>query len=86
MEKRNSRSHFKIELDVLKPKKSYETEKEALKIARFLNTQENIIHKMIAYKCSTCGKWHIGNNGSELTEEDRIHYRKLLQREQKWGI
>lgn len=86
MEKRNSRSHFKIELGVLKPKKSYETEKEALKIARFLNTQENIIHKMIAYKCSTCGKWHIGNNGSELTEEDRMHYRKLLQREQKWGI
>ena len=86
MEKRNSRSHFKIELGVLKPKKSYETEKDALKIARFLNTQENIIHKMIAYKCSTCGKWHIGNNGSELTEEDRIHYRKLLQREQKWGI
>ena len=86
MEKRNSRSHFKIELGVLKPKKSYATEKEALKIARFLNTQENIIHKMIAYKCSTCGKWHIGNNGSELTEEDRIHYRKLLQREQKWGI
>lgn len=86
MEKRNSRSHFKVELGVLKPKKSYETEKEALKIARFLNTQENIIHKMIAYKCSTCGKWHIGNNGSELTEEDRIHYRKLLQREKKWGI
>lgn len=86
MEKRNSRSHFKVELGVLKPKKSYETEKEALRIARFLNTKENIIHKMIAYKCSTCGKWHIGNNGSELTEEDRIHYRKLLQREQKWGI
>ena len=86
MEKRNSRSHFKVELGVLKPKKSYETEKEALKIARFLNTQENIIHKMIAYKCSTCGKWHIGNNGSELTEEDRLHYKKLLQRERKWGI
>lgn len=86
MEKRNSRSHFKIEFGVLKPKKSYETEKDALKIARFLNTQENIIHKMIAYKCSTCGKWHIGNNGSELTEEDRIHYKNLLQRERKWGI
>jgi hypothetical protein len=86
MEKRNSRSHFKVELGVLKPKKSYETEKEALKIARFLNTQENIIHKMIAYKCSTCGKWHIGNNGSELTEEDRLHYKKLLQRERKWGF
>ena len=86
MEKRNSRSHFKIELGVLKPKKSYETEKEALRIARFLNTKENIIHKMIAYKCSTCGKWHVGSNDKELTEEDRKHYRKLLQREQKWGF
>ena len=86
MEKRNSRSHFKIELGVLKPKKSYETEKEALNIARFLNTKENIIHKMIAYKCSTSGKWHVGSNDKELTEEDRIHYRKLLQRTQKWGF
>ena len=86
MEKRSSRSHFKIELGVLKPKKSYETEKEALNIARFLNTKENIIHKMIAYKCSTCGIWHVGRNDKELTEEDRIHYRKLLQREQKWGF
>ena len=49
MEKRNSRSHFKIELGVLKPKKSYETEKEALSIARFLNTKENIIHKTSSF-------------------------------------
>ena len=86
MEKRSSRSHFKIEFGVLKPKKSYETEKDALKIARFLNTKENIIHKMVAYKCLTCGKWHVGSNDKELTEEDRIHYRKLLQRERKWRI
>lgn len=86
MEKRSSRSHFKIEFGVLKPKKSYETEKDALKIARFLNTKENIIHKMVAYKCSVCGKWHVGGNDKELTEEDRIHYKKLLQREQKWRI
>lgn len=86
MEKRSSRSHFKIEFGVLKPKKSYETEKDALKIARFLNTKENIIHKMVAYKCLVCEKWHIGSNDKELTEDDRIHYRKLLQRERKWGI
>ena len=37
MEKRNSRSHFKIELGVLKPKKSYETEKEAFSRMVVLN-------------------------------------------------
>ena len=86
MEKRNNRSHFKIEFGVLKPKKSYETEKDALKIARFLNTKENIIHKMVAYKCSVCGKWHVGSNSTELSKDDKIYYKKLLQREQKWGF
>lgn len=86
MEKRENRSHFKLECGKLIPKKSYNTEKEALKIARFLNTKENIIHKMVAYKCSTCGKWHIGSNNSELTEEDRTHYKYLLEREKKLGI
>ena len=37
MEKRCNRTHFKNECGELKPKKSYNTEKEALKIARFLS-------------------------------------------------
>lgn len=71
-EKRNARSHFKIGLDGVKvPKRAYATEMDALTTARFLNTRPNVIHKMIAYKCTTCGKWHIGRTFKELTEKDR---------------
>jgi len=61
------------------PKKSYETEQEAVTLARFLNSKENVIHKMVAYKCSKCDKWHIGSNGNLLTDDDREHYRKKLK-------
>ena len=57
--KRNSRSHYKIVNNELIPKKAYETELDAVTMARFLNSRENVIHKMVAYKCSKCNKWHI---------------------------
>jgi hypothetical protein len=86
MGERKKFSHFKIEGGKMPPKKGYNTEIEAINIARFLNTKENIIHKMVAYKCPTCGKYHVGKNGTELTDEDREHYKKLLLRYKKIGI
>lgn len=78
-EKRNKRSHYKKGIDGnLIPKVSYETEKEALTVARFLNTKQNIIHKMIIYKCIECGKWHIGSSRKEITEKDRKHAKEQL--------
>lgn len=72
MVKREARSHYKIgPQGIMEEKKSFETEADALKMARFLNTKENVIHKMVAYKCVTCGKWHIGGGGKVLTEKDR---------------
>lgn len=84
MEKRTTRSHYKIVGDKMTAKKSYDTEKEALSVARFLNLQPNIIHKMIVYKCIKCGKWHIGHNGSILTEEERNKIREKLKNETVW--
>ena len=81
MKKRNYRSHYKIGINgVLEEKKSFETESEALKVARFLNTKEDIIHKMVAYKCEKCGKWHVGSNNTVLDEEERKKYKKKLQK------
>ena len=81
MEKRNYRSHYKIGVNgVLEEKKSFETEEEALKVARFLNTKEDIIHKMVAYKCEKCGKWHVGSNNTVLTDGEREKYKKKLQK------
>ena len=76
--KRNVRSHYKVIGDKLVEKVGYDTEKEALTVARYLNTRSNVYHKMVAYKCSKCDKWHVGGNGHLLTEEDREKYRKKL--------
>jgi len=78
-EKRTIRSHYKFENGVLVPKKSYDTEEEALTVARFLNTRPNIIHKMVAYKCFKCDKWHVGSNGRTLSDEDREKAIKKLK-------
>lgn len=62
---------------VFKSKIGYDTEIEAIKIARKRNLQPETIHKYVAYKCSICGKWHIGKHKNRLlTEKDREKYRK----------
>ena len=79
-EKRTIRSHYKVEGNKLVPKKSYDTEMDALTTARFLNTCENILHKMVAYKCSKCDKWHVGSTNRLLTEEDREEAKLKLEK------
>ena len=75
MEKRTTRSHYKIIDGKMLPKKGYDTEMDALTTARFLNSQPYSIHKMVAYKCIKCDKWHIGSTDRVLTEEDRREVR-----------
>lgn len=65
---------------VEKKKKAYETDEEAILEARKLNSMSKTIHKLVAYKCATCGKWHIGRTWKELTDNDREHYQELLKR------
>ena len=77
-EKRSIRSHYKIVNGTLVEKVGYETEQEALTVARYLNTKPNVINKMVVYKCSKCDKWHIGNNKKPLTEKDREKAKKNL--------
>jgi predicted RNA-binding Zn-ribbon protein involved in translation (DUF1610 family) len=86
MESRKFRTHTKWNDKELIPKKSFDKEKDAVNAARYMNTQEHIIHKMVAYKCAECGKWHIGRNNTELTKEDREYYKSLLDREKKYKI
>lgn len=77
--KRKSRSHYKIINGNFIEKKCYATEMDALTTARFINCQPNTIHKMVAYKCDKCGKWHIGSNNTVITEEIREKNRKKLK-------
>ena len=81
VEKRQYRSHYKIGPNgVLEKKKSFDTEQDALRMARFLNTKDNIIHKMVAYKCAKCGKWHVGSNNTVLDEAERKKNKEKLRK------
>ena len=84
MEKRGNRSHYKIIGETMVPKKTYETEQEALMVARFVNTLPKTIHKKVVYKCIKCGKWHIGTNHTLLTEEDKQEIARKLENEAIW--
>lgn len=62
-----------------KAKIAYETEQEAIAAARRENLNPKNIHKLSAYKCNICQKWHIGRNSrKELTDEEREKIRKKI--------
>lgn len=54
-----------------KPKRGYNTENEALMVCYRYNIQDYTIHKAVTYKCSVCGKWHIGHHTTILNLEDK---------------
>lgn len=58
-------------------KKAYDTDKEAIEVARIMNCNNSQIHKAVAYKCPKCGKWHVGRNKSVLSEKDKKHYKTV---------
>lgn len=70
--KRNNRSHYKVINNEFIPKRAFTNEKHACLEALRINTLEKTIHKMVAYKCITCGKFHIGSTSKILTSEDKI--------------
>lgn len=48
---------------VYKIKKSFDTLDEAIDIAKLINSKDQTIINVVAYKCSKCFKYHIGRNG-----------------------
>ncbi len=58
---------------VYKSKKAFDTDKDAIAYAKMVNSMnaDHLIHKLVAYKCSECGKWHIGRTTTLLSEKNR---------------
>lgn len=65
---------------ILKPKLKFETLDLAIKYAKKINSLDHIIHKVVAYKCKKCHKYHIGRNGKELTDKERIKFKLSTQK------
>ena len=61
---------------VLKPKLKFETLDLAITHAKKVNSLDHIIHKVVAYKCKICHKYHVGRNGKVLTDKERIKFKK----------
>ena len=63
------------------PKKAYSNEIEAQIACYELNLKPHNIHKIVCYKCPTCGKWHLGHHSwKQLTEDDRSKIRKQYEK------
>lgn len=56
-----------------KPKVKFNTLEDAIAMAKVLNQQDKRIHKLIAYKCWACFKFHLGSNGKLLTKKIDIY-------------
>jgi hypothetical protein len=61
---------------VLRAKRQFETLDEAIAAAKKVNSNDKIIHKVVAYKCTSCFKYHVGRNGKVLSEKDRDKCKK----------
>lgn len=65
---------------IYKQKKSWKTQDECIDVAKYINSQDHVIHKVVPYRCTVCGKYHLGRNGKKLTDKEREKHKKQLRR------
>lgn len=65
--------------EVKRNKKKFETSDIAIITAKKINAMEGTIHKLVAYKCSKCGFYHIGHTNKVLTDKDKMKARIFLK-------
>lgn len=61
---------------VKKAKKQFDTLDEAIRVAKLENARPERFNKVVAYKCTTCHKYHIGRNGNTISDKEK---RKLQE-------
>ena len=63
------------------PKKAYPNEVSAQIACYEINLKPHSIHKIVCYKCPTCGKWHLGHHSNkQLTDDDRSKIRTQYEK------
>ena len=63
---------------VMKPKRQFPTLDAAIAAAKVENARDDHDHKVVAYKCNVCFKYHIGRNGKPLTDKERNKRKREL--------
>lgn len=63
---------------IYKDKKKFDTLDDAIYSCKVLNSKDERISKVVPYKCKWCCKYHIGRNGKQVKEKDKLKYQKEL--------
>jgi len=66
-------------LEFEKPKAKFDTLEKAITHCQKENVREERTEKVAPYKCKTCCKYHVGRNGSLITEKEKEKLKKLLE-------
>jgi len=68
---------------IYKPKKHWLTQDEAIDVAKFVNSQDHVIHKVVPYRCKICNKYHLGRNGKELKDKERQKHKIQIKNKRR---
>lgn len=66
---------------IYNPKQRFNTQDEAIEYAKYVNSLDHIIRKVVPYKCKFCGKYHLGRNGKILKEKERNEHKNQIRYE-----
>ena len=72
--------------EVIKNKIAFDTLTGAILFAKKMNTKKENKEKVVSYKCTTCHKYHVGRNGSIITDKERDKLKKDLERPVRFKV
>lgn len=64
---------------IYRNKVTYDTQDEAIEVAKHMNSRDHAIHKVVPYYCDECHKYHLGKNGKILKEKDKIKNKNYIK-------
>lgn len=62
-----------------KPKRAFATNELAIAHAKQVNSLPDRKFKVVAYKCGTCHKFHVGRNGNEISNKEKQKWTKKVE-------
>jgi hypothetical protein len=69
-----------------KRKKAFFTLESAIVHAKEMNAREDRTEKVVAYKCSTCHRYHVGRNGNTIKDKEKDKIRKSLDKPKQFKV
>lgn len=66
--------------EVVKNKRQFVTLTSAIMHAKEMNCKKEHKEKVVSYKCTTCHRYHVGRNGSLITDKEREKFKKELEK------